>query len=283
MMKLILLAGASALTLAATSAEAAVYSFNTPGPFNFTAATAGTYDIFASGAAGSDSIYHNFGRGANIDATFTLSAGEMLSIFVGSRGGYAFGAGTRGGDGSFVAGPGNTPLVVAGGGGGAAGYRGYGYGGGDGLTGTSGGDGGGYFGDGGAGGLNGGDGGNGSGGLYQDQPGQGGKGFNNGALGGASGGYGYGGGGGGGGFSGGGGGAGRYLGARGGGGGGGSFVGSGGTLISAVSGANGGAGLVTITSPDAVPEPTTWSMMLTGFGFLGYTLRRRMRGAVRLV
>lgn len=34
------------------------------------------------------------------------------------------------------------------------------------------------------------------------------------------------------------------------------------------------------TNTPGVPEPTTWAMMLTGFGLLGGALRRRRSGAV---
>ena len=95
----------------------------------------------------------------------------------------------------------------------------------------------------------------------------------NGGFGGGGGG-GYVGGGGGGGFSGGGGGG--AGGFPGGGGGGGSFA-LGFTDVIYSAGANAGNGFVEITPLDTpVPEPSTWAMMLSGFGFLGYVLRRRV-------
>ena len=289
-MKTILLAGASAVAFMASNAEAADFLFNASGSYTFTAATTGIYDILVAGAAGGQNIYNNFGRGREIEATFSLNAGDTLNLVVGARGfGYG-GAGTAGGDASFVTVGGNL-LVLGGGGGGSAGFSGAGYSGGDGQIGTSGGNGGGYiFGSaptGGAGGTGGADGaiGGGAGDARGYNPGRGGTGFVNGALGGASGGYG--GGGGGGGFSGGGG-SGRFsseyggfYGSRGGGGGGGSYLSGQGRLISN-SGLNSGGGFVSIQAPAAAPEPATWSMMLTGFGFLGYSLRRRWRGAVKV-
>ena len=37
----------------------------------------------------------------------------------------------------------------------------------------------------------------------------------------------------------------------------------------------GDPGTVNVLGP-AVPEPSTWSLMLSGFGLLGYALRRRI-------
>jgi len=56
-------------------------------------------------------------------------------------------------------------------------------------------------------------------------------------------------------------------------GGGGSFIASGFSNSFALSGIQSGNGLMTTT---AVPEPATWIEMLSGIGFLGYLLRRRM-------
>ena len=33
-----------------------------------------------------------------------------------------------------------------------------------------------------------------------------------------------------------------------------------------------------IPGADVVPEPSTWAMMLLGFGAVGYTMRRRRKG-----
>ena len=61
-----------------------------------------------------------------------------------------------------------------------------------------------------------------------------------------------------------------------GGGGGGSYA-SGFTGVTYATGANAGNGFVEVTPLDIpVPEPSTWAMMLGGFGFLGYVLRRRI-------
>jgi hypothetical protein len=58
-----------------------------------------------------------------------------------------------------------------------------------------------------------------------------------------------------------------------GGGGGGSYLANAASHTIAVTGANAGDGYVDIT---AVPEPAAWSLMLSGFGFIGYMLRRRV-------
>ena len=98
----------------------------------FTAPSAGLYRIEAIGAVGGYSQPPNNygtsgGSGADVSGVFELTAGETLSIVVGGHGNSYpswenendIGQGaTGGGGGSFVAGPGNTPLVVAGGGGG---------------------------------------------------------------------------------------------------------------------------------------------------------------------
>ncbi|HWF01304.1 MAG TPA: PEPxxWA-CTERM sorting domain-containing protein [Caulobacteraceae bacterium] len=45
-----------------------------------------------------------------------------------------------------------------------------------------------------------------------------------------------------------------------------------------------GVGEITFTTVDATitaPEPSTWALMISGFGLLGYAMRRRMRMALR--
>ncbi|MCW3796566.1 PEPxxWA-CTERM sorting domain-containing protein [Sphingomonas sp. BN140010] len=49
-------------------------------------------------------------------------------------------------------------------------------------------------------------------------------------------------------------------------------------LIPAVfNGGNGGGGVTTLEIAPAVPEPATWLMMISGFGILGFAMRRRRR------
>ncbi len=240
----------------------------------FTAPVAGSYHIVAYGAQGGIGIAGEYGgKGAEIGGDFLLTAGEVLNIYVGCQGAGGPNSGSGGG-GSFVVGPGNTILAIAGGGGGGgsnglgdpgqtgtAGTSGGLAGGGSAGTGGSGGGGGApdnYGGGGGGGGFNAsnGNGGNG-GGPYS---GSGGSGYPilTGGAGttvlGVQGGFGGGGGdgfyagGGGGGYSGGGGGDGD----GGGGGGGGSFNTSTVNTV-AVSGANSGAGFVTIALVTSAP------------------------------
>jgi hypothetical protein len=48
-----------------------------------------------------------------------------------------------------------------------------------------------------------------------------------------------------------------------------------------INGNNTGPGLGTLAgtvSMSAIPEPTTWAMMLVGFGAVGYSMRRRKVG-----
>ena len=46
-------------------------------------------------------------------------------------------------------------------------------------------------------------------------------------------------------------------------------------VITGTSGGNGVFGGTIAFSPGAVPEPSTWAMMLVGFGAVGYSMRRR--------
>jgi hypothetical protein len=295
--KAFLLAGASALAILTSAVEANAETFTMPGVFSFTASVSGEYAVEVLGASGGNSTDFGSkgGLGAEVSGDIFLTAGEDLTLFVGGQGGSATLAG--GGGGSFVF-HGTDVLAVAGGGGGAGRLQG----GPGGLAGTGGASGSGEFagfggtaGTGGGGGLSGGgggagvnaapagDGGNGSG----SGAGFGGK-FPNGGAGGVDGGSGgYGGGGGGGfsgsslggggggsGFSGGGGGGGGSAGGGGGGGGGGSYLASLFKDPVLTAGANRGDGSISIA---AVPEPSTWAMMLAGFAGLGWLAHMRRR------
>jgi hypothetical protein len=144
-----LLAGISlaALLAWAPSASAATFPFDFTGMVQtFTVPMTGAYQILAFGAQGGSggATGAGGGLGAEIGGDFSLTAGEMLGIYVGGAGssynlgggaGSSYNLGGGGGGGSFVIGPSNAKLVIAGGGGGS--YNG----GGEGLTGTAGGDG----------------------------------------------------------------------------------------------------------------------------------------------
>ncbi len=273
MMKMLLMAGVSAMAVSAGSASATVVFNYTGSIVDWTAPKAGEYMIDVYGAQGGDSASSGSpgGLGVGVAGRFDLAAGETLEIAVGGRTGLSIGSG-GGGGGSFVATLGGAPLIVAGGGGGA-GFFFHQPGGnataatGNGLGGSGGSDvcymagvyskcggggGGGFYSSGGSTSFA--EGGGGFPGLI------GGSGFYaNGGFGGG-GGSGYNEGGGGGGF------------------GGGSGDGRGGYSFDAgtdqaVLGYRSGNGLVSISS---VPEPSTWSLMLSGLGFLGYVLRRRV-------
>ncbi len=144
--KLSLSIGTALLGLAASASVACAepIDFNYTGSLvDFTVPTTATYQILAFGAQGGTETFGNGmgGLGAEIGADFLLTAGESLEIAVGGTGANGSFA-AAGGGGSFVVGPGNTPLVIAGGGGGA-GFTGAvdGLPGGGGLTGPDGGPG----------------------------------------------------------------------------------------------------------------------------------------------
>jgi hypothetical protein len=278
MIRTVLLAGASALAIGATpAAAAAAFDFTTPGLSTWTTPATGLYEIDVWGAQGGTNHTNSGGRGAEIGIKFNLTAGTALIIRVGAAGHFPGGAGASGGGGSSVIVPASGYFVLVGGGGGA-GFAGSDGGPGQiGVTGQTG-----YGSATGAGGIGGahffgigangttagsGLGGNG-GGLYSAMYG-GIGGFN--------------GGGGGGGSAGGGGGDGNNmnpLGGGGGGGGGASFWYGGVQQTVALSGVRFGGGEVLISTM-AVPEPGTWSLMISGLGLLGYALRRRMRRLAR--
>jgi PEP-CTERM motif-containing protein len=290
--KAFLLAGASALAILASAAEANAETFAFTGAVqSFTASVSGEYAVELLGAGGG----HTGGRGAEVSGDVFLTAGEDLTLFVGGQGESGINAG--GGGGSFVF-DGKEVLAVGGGGGGSGGSGALGDGG-PGLAVTSGGAGGGT---GGGGGMDG-TGGGGGAGVNAGSAGYGGDGvgpghgyggtFPNGGAGGSAHGYtggaggfgggggaSYEGGGGGSGFSGGGGGGTGSPGGGGaayGGGGGGSYLSSLFTDQVLTAGVKSGDGSISIDLLKAVPEASTWAMMLMGFGGLGWLAQARRR------
>jgi hypothetical protein len=311
--KAFLLAGASALAILASAAAANAETFTMPGMFSFTALVTGEYAVELLGASGGSTLGGSVGGlGAEASGDVFLTQGEDLTLFVGGQGISGHFAG-GGGGGSFVF-NGTNVLAVAGGGGGAGFDLGPG---GPGLAGRSGGTAGGTGGAGGMygnGGVGGGIiagpviiGGGGAGaGVNAGSAGFGGDGADAGIFGGyggrfpiggagspgSGGGGGYGGGGGGGvsangggggggsGFSGGGGGGVGGTGLSGGGaGGGGSYLARLFTdQVLTMGGASRGDGSISIDFlPPAVPEPSTWAMMLAGFAGLGWLAHARRR------
>jgi hypothetical protein len=286
MIRTLLLAGASALAFA-TAAEATTFDYT--GTFQlWTAPAAGTYQVDVWGAQGGNAGAYTGGLGAGVGDSTYLPAGFNVLVLVGGQGlsGPTSGGG-GGGSGVYATGAGFG--IFVGGGGGASAYASPFANGGNGqpvAPGGAAGDGyapfgplvpGGAFGMGGEGGYGGGGGGYGPGyNGFGTHPGDGGAGsfaFNDGlGYGGANGGFGASQGGGGGLYSGGGGGgvSGGGGGVYAGGGGGGSydFLSPDGAALAYRS----GNGEITI---DPVPEPSTWSLLLGGFGLLGYALRRR--------
>lgn len=275
------------------------------------------YELTVAGAQGGDGwLSRPGGGGAIISGNLFLEADTVLTLLVGSRGASAGSDNGGGGGGMSFVSSGTTPLIVAGGGGGAAwnkgpggsgqiGPDGQGIGGGtNGFGGTTASSGAGWYGDGafadpgpliGAGGKSWPSfaGGAGAAGSEQNPytmvPGFGGFG--------GGGGPGYGCGGGGGGYSGGGGGGLRYedMPYACPGGGGGSFISADALNVLAIAGGNvfdpaiynpfeysqwgSGEGFISIEFSSLVPEPSTWAMMILGFGFCGALLRRRRKSA----
>jgi hypothetical protein len=283
--KAFLLAGASALAILASAAEANAETFAFTGKAQtFTATVSGEYAVEVLGASGGNGTLGVGGLGAEVSGDVFLTAGEDLRLFVGGRGGSGYDGG--GGGGSFVF-HGEEVLAVAGGAGGAAVGDG-----GPGLAGTGGGTGGNSGGTGGVGGTGGGAGdrtASGGAGVTAGSAGYGGNGgfgagsggkFPNGGAGnpaGGPGGFGGGaggglGGGGGSGFSGGG-------GLLGGGGGGGSYLSKLFTdpVLTTGGASRGGNGSISVDLLKAVPEPSTWAMMLMGFAGLGWLAHMRRR------
>lgn len=287
-MKFFLLAGVAAATLMAQAAEAVTFSYS-GSIVQWIVPTTGLFRITAAGAQGGFSdIGVPGGLGAILAGSFTLAAGQQIDIAVGGAGRNPFlqDRGGGGGGGSFVMSSGSALLIAGGGGGtqtrvggnGSSGpyaeFMGWSNG-----TGGHGGASSGIVNAGGGAGLlsdgtsanfyyaggssfpslaggfgyyaagNGGFGGGGAGGLWS---GGGGGGFN----GGGSGGF------------------------RSGGGGGGSF--NAGTNHEAL-GLRQGSGSVSIealSAPPSVPEPSVWSMLISGFGLVGFAMRRRVRAVL---
>jgi hypothetical protein len=297
MIRKILLGGASCLAILGAAGEASAISFvdTTPGVSSFTAPTTGSYTISVWGAQGGAGYSgYTAGGGATFVGglgygqreSFHLTAGETVSLYVGAKGGDGgtggIPSGGGGGGASAVLLYADAAGMISGGGGGGgslgAGYNGQAvsFGGAGGAGGGPGGGPGGIAGSPGYYSMTGAPG----GGLGTAGPGPyAGRGFFDGGAGGAGAAYGGAGGsgfaGGGGGFFGGGGGGGFSGGGGGnkyGGGGGGSYdVGGIGQTALAYKAGNG-----EIEISSSVPEPSTWAMMLGGFGFTGYVMRRRV-------
>lgn len=301
---------AAALGSASIPAEAVTFLY-TGALATYVVPASRWYELTVLGAQGGAYDFNLGGFGASITANFFLYANTELTVVVGGQGFVAGGDTAAGGGGMSFVSDGMTPLVVAGGGGGAAwrnapggggqiGTDGQGiFGGVNGSGGTNAASGAGWNSDGaynepsaffGAGGRSwptfaGGAPNNGESPISQ-APGPGGFG------GGGGGGYSCGGGGGG--YSGG---SGGYQSAAqsfcGGGGGGGSFTSPDAKNVVAIAGKSiayvpdGNPfpeigpydGFVSIEFASAVPEPSTWAMLILGFGLSGAMLRRKRKPA----
>lgn len=100
-----------------TAPASATTIFRTPGMTSFTPLPGVAYLIVATGGSGANSAGTG-GLGASIEGSFTFATSETLTVIVGGQGGVESedDHGGGGGGGSFVVGPNNTPLVIAGGG-----------------------------------------------------------------------------------------------------------------------------------------------------------------------
>jgi Glycine rich protein len=110
-----LLAGASALAILASAAEANAETFVFTGAAQtFTASVSGEYAVELLGASGGNSTDFGSkdGLGAEVSGDVFLASGEDLTLFVGGQGGSGHFAG-GGGGGSFVF-DGKDVLAVAG-------------------------------------------------------------------------------------------------------------------------------------------------------------------------
>ena len=122
MFRTFLLIGASAMALAATSAEAMTFVYT--GTIQHYSVVAGVYNVVAAGAHGGRGYGADGGSGIAIGAHVTLGAADDLGIVVGGSGGAGVGnpVAGGGGGGSFVLGSTGLPIVIGGGGGGGAGH-----------------------------------------------------------------------------------------------------------------------------------------------------------------
>jgi hypothetical protein len=110
----------SSAVLFAAAGQSRADSFSDTGSIvTFIVPATGTYDITAVGAGGGGGEGGLGGAGASVADSFSLSAGETLSILVGGEGGDGGAFGPGGGGGTFVIAPGNVPLLIAGAGGGS--------------------------------------------------------------------------------------------------------------------------------------------------------------------
>jgi hypothetical protein len=230
--KAFLLAGASALAILASAAEANAETFVFTGAAqSFTASVSGEYAVELLGASGGTSSQFNVpgGLGAEVSGDVLLTAGEVLTLFVGGQG-ESGGLAGGGGGGSFVFDGTDVLAVAANGGGGGAGVK----------AGPSG-----YGGD--------------------SQFSSGGFGGTHPLSGGGAGGFG--------------GGMGGFGGGQYGGGGGGSYLSKLFTdpVLTTGGASRGGNGSISVELLKAVPEPSTWAMMLAGFAGLGWLARTRGR------
>ncbi len=94
-----------------------VFGYSANGLQTFTAATSGVYQITVDGASGGNSGQAAGGYGASLVQDVTLTAGEVLDLYVGQAGISGHNGGGGGGTFVFING---VPLIVSGGGGGAA-------------------------------------------------------------------------------------------------------------------------------------------------------------------
>jgi len=113
-----------ATTLAAASIPAQAASFTAPGITpTYNIGASGIYRITAAGAQGGSAGTNTGGLGGHVEADFSLTAGDILSLLVGGQGSNGSGGvGGGGGGGSFVALIGAQPRLLLAAGGGNGGF-----------------------------------------------------------------------------------------------------------------------------------------------------------------
>lgn len=100
MFKTFLLVGASAMALAATSAEAVTFVY-TGAVQSYTTPAKGIYDVYLAGAKGGDAGFPG-GRGASVEGAIALDIGTKISVIVGGQGGSVRSSGSAGGGGGTL-------------------------------------------------------------------------------------------------------------------------------------------------------------------------------------
>ena len=103
MLKILLLAGVSALAVAGTQVEASTLFSYTGATETWTAPSTGTYrvDIWGASGGGSSTNGYSGGRGAGVEAILHMTAGDSVTVWIGGQGQSGTTSGGGGGGSSF--------------------------------------------------------------------------------------------------------------------------------------------------------------------------------------